>query len=155
MAPDMQSAISSGVAALTRIVQAPTPPLGYGSDLSCADDLDPLFVELSSSTLILGQALYRRITTQRGTLADDADYGVDVRGYLSRGMTTAQISEAQGVIASEMRKDERVSSVDVVISFDGTTFSVSAAVEPVDEGESFTLVIAVTDGVALLKAVST
>ena len=65
------------LATITKIVDTPEAPHGYGSDISGAADLDPDMAEVDGfSTLALAQALVRRLDTPRGTLLDDGNYGM-------------------------------------------------------------------------------
>lgn len=81
----------------------------YGKDVSCYlnGDLDPMFVELEGRQ-VLAEALMRRLETPRGGLFYDADYGLDLRGYLGEALDAADIVELQAAIGVECLKDERV-----------------------------------------------
>lgn len=81
----------------------------FGSDLSCTDDLDPGAKEVSGEDA-LAQALYRRLTTPRGQLIDDPDYGLDIQSFLHRGITAGELRGIEGAIRAEVLKDDRVAN---------------------------------------------
>lgn len=80
----------------------------YGTDISCSADIDQAF-RLVSGTERVTQALYRRLTTKRGSVADAPDYGFDVRELLSRGLTDDDVGSLAGIIRQEILKEECVS----------------------------------------------
>lgn len=64
----------------------------------------------------MAQALYRRLTTPRGTLRggeEAANYGIDLADYVGAIGTDAAIAALPGVVRGELRKDDRVIQVDV------------------------------------------
>lgn len=147
-------AIATEIAALTREVATPVAPFGYGADISCARDLEEDMPEVSGQ-LVLAQALVRRIDCPRGGLPDDGDYGIDLRSYLNRGITTTEQRSIAGAIRSELSKDDRVDTVAVTVTPTptGESIRVSIQVVPRDPalGGPFTLTLAVTDGGALVE----
>lgn len=89
-----------------------------GSDFSGVDDLDFALTYLEgedAEELAFMQAIQRRLTTPRGALWYDPSYGLDLRIFLADNVSTGV---AQGVIAAEIRKDERVANAEVAISVD-------------------------------------
>ena len=151
----LATAIAAGLADLTRLRDAPTDPLGYGTDLACITDIDPRMASVSS-TAALFQALVRRLDCPRGGLVDDRDYGFDLRGAMNRGLTRANLVGISSAVRAELEKDDRVESVSVTstISSDGTELTVTARVRPYDESAGpFTLIVGVTSGAALLEAI--
>ena len=103
----------------------------YGSDLDCTDDLDPLMRELpGDSPRIVAQSSIRRLSTPRGGLVHDADYGTDLR-VLCRNpdITNDRIT---AMIRGEILKDIRVRSVDCLVekraAVDQVGFSISVSV---------------------------
>jgi len=87
-----------------------------GSDISCYPDMDSSGAIVSGRTC-LAQALARRLTTPRGGLFYDTNYGTDVRLYLSEGMTKEAQSRIKAAIESECLKDERVSNCSAEVVF--------------------------------------
>jgi hypothetical protein len=149
-------AIALEIAGLVRVVPVPTGAPGYGSDLSCADDLDANLTELpGDSTLLLAQSTFHRLTTNRGDLPDDADYGWNVVALLSKGLTQDGIRAAQSQIAAEVTKDDRISECTATIeqlSLKELRITVACVVEAT--GEAFELVIVVDSEGAWLEAVT-
>lgn len=88
----------------------------FGTDISCVDDLDPTFGLVAGNTT-LAQAILRRLSTPRGGLLDDPDYGYDVRSLLADEGTLRSLTAARVAIANEVEKDERVFSCDVELEF--------------------------------------
>lgn len=126
----------------------------FGSDLDCATDITSTARELADDDpLVVSQACYRRLTTPRDGLVDDREYGLDLRTFLHRGLTTAQLRSVEGQIRNEISKDDRVETVSVTVTqTDVETFSIEI------KGETgtapFSLVLALTDGEALIKEMS-
>jgi hypothetical protein len=144
------SAFSTQLAELTRIVAVPTGPLGYGTDLSCVTDLDPLLVEVDpNSPAAIVEAVIRRFTTPRGSLIDDPDYGLDIRSVLNRGMTQRDLRALAGALRGEAQKDDRVALADVqlTVSLPTREASVQVFITPEDSNlRDFSFTFAVTDG---------
>lgn len=128
---------------------------GYGVDLVCVTDLDSRLAETDPASIAsLSQDLFHRITTARGSLQDDPDYGFDVRAKLSVGQTPQQIQALQGQLEGECRKDDRVADIRVSVVISGArldSWTITLAVLPQDPAlTSFSLIVAVTSGEALL-----
>ncbi len=151
----VQDAINEGVAALVPLVPTPTPPLGYGRDLSVVTDATPTLDEVDPFTLLaIGQATVRRLTTERGLLPDDPNYGLDIRRYCNKPMTTAQLGAIASAVGSEVSKDDRIESADVSVALQNQnelllTVRITAA-DP-DLGP-FDLVLAVTSVDVIIDA---
>lgn len=157
-------AIAADVALLTREIDPPTGPLGYGSDLSCADDLTESVDEVDGSTVLaLGQAIVRRLDCPRGGLPDasvpglaDRNYGMDLSSYCNRPTTTTEIRNLAGNIRQEVTKDDRIASVDVTVtpSPDGSSLAIDLHVTPVDPTlGQFAMTLSVTSAAVLLDAI--
>ena len=119
----------------------------YGTDLSGITDLDASMSE-TSGIQGLGQALARRISTPRGTLPDDPNYGYDVAAELNDDLAPSDLPRIGSNCDAEFKKDQRVFSSQTTVELaplpDGT-LTVTAAVVPAG-GPSFTLTLSV-DGV--------
>lgn len=152
----LRAAIDAGLATLTRVMDAPTGALGYGTDISCTDDLtEPMRDVDPMNTEAIAQALLRRLDCPRGRLVDDADYGLDVRGYLNKGTTTAQLNALAGAVRNELEKDDRVASITVQATASLDEISLSIRVVPVDVTLGvFSLTFAVTDAAVVLQEIS-
>lgn len=153
----VQAAITAELDALEREFDAPVAPFGYGADLACTDDLTETMDEVHPlSTRALAEALYRRLDCPRGGLPDDPDYGIDLRSYLNRGVTTRELRDLAGKIRTELEKDDRVERAFVTLTPapDGSSFRVEIAVTPIDARVGgFTLTAALVDGALLLEEI--
>lgn len=87
----------------------PVSPTDFGSTLSLTFDLDPMGQTVSGLTA-LAQALIRRITTPRGRLLSDPNYGYDIAGELEDDVTTQQVNAIAANVDAEFLKDQRVFS---------------------------------------------
>ena len=109
-------------------------PLGV--DFSCIDDIDP------SLTLVdgregLAQSVARSISTPRGGLFYDSNYGSDVRGRINRPVDdtiTGRLVEAEAI------KDERVADVAANVTFVEATGDLTISITLEDEAGPFDLV---------------
>lgn len=88
----------------------------FGTDISCVDDIDPMFGLVSGETA-LAQAILRRLSTPRGGLLDDPSYGYDVRALLNDEATPTGRVAAKSAIANEVEKDDRALSCDAELTF--------------------------------------
>jgi hypothetical protein len=159
MNPTLRAAIDAELATLTPLVRTPVAPLGYGSDLSCDSDLTETMVELAGDDpLVLAQALVRRLDTVRGSLPDDPNYGYDVVGQLNAPKTDAELRALERNVELEWRKDDRVGTATVEVTFaaaDGSEIRISGTVTPADPTKTpFSLTLAVTSAGALLEELS-
>lgn len=128
-----------------------TADQGFGSDLSCTDDIDAAGTELSGDDpRCVSQACYRRLTTQRGTVVDDLDYGFDLTELLELGMTRVALSRVPGMVRAELMKDDRVESVLCTVS-NVTSESFDLNISGTCAKGPFTLTVALSDAGALLK----
>jgi phage baseplate assembly protein W len=87
----------------------PVNPTDFGTTLSCQFDIDPMGQTVSGLTA-LAQALIRRITTPRGRLLNDPNYGYDIAGELEDDVTTQQVAAIGANVDQEFLKDQRVFS---------------------------------------------
>ena len=129
-------------------------PLLFGDDIDCGPDgLSPTF-ELVSERDALVQAILHRFQTQRGSLIDDKDYGLEVQAWVGKRVDTTQLWAWQQALEGEARKDQRVLSARARLTFDTISqlLSFTLAVETA-EGP-FTLTVAVSELSVDLLAVS-
>lgn len=123
---------------------------GYGTDIYCWDQI--VTGRLVSGPELVAQALYRRLTTARGTLRggeDESVYGFDLCDFIGRVGSQQAIDALPGAIEAELLKDDRVLSVDVAVTpvsgKDGLvslTVRVSAVLH--NETDSFDLTLSVS-----------
>lgn len=151
----LAATITAGLANLTREVDTPVEPFGYGSDVSCALDVDAGTELDGSNPLVLAQALVRRLDCQRGGLPDDPSYGIDIRGFLNEGRPARELSSLEDQIKTELRKDDRVLQLDakVTMSATGSTMAIVIRITPTDPStKSFRMTLAVTSSAVVLEA---
>lgn len=152
MSPIVADAIAAGVAELEHVVDVPTGALGYGTDLGCDSDLAEAMDDVSD-TLVLAQALARRLDCPRGALPDDAGYGVDLRGMCNRGVTDRRVRELADLVRVEVQKDDRVDSASVTVmpASDGSALAVKIVATPRSPTISrFSLTLSVTSAAVLI-----
>lgn len=158
MSETIKSAIASEIAKLTQVVSFPEAPFGYGTDISCATDLEDDVRDVDGrTTLALAQAVYRRLTCPRGALPDDPDYGIDLPGYANRGTTAAEVRSLAGQIRAELGKDDRIENTIVTVRPDNNarTLRIEIAIAPYDpELEPFSLTLNASDAGVLIEEIS-
>jgi phage baseplate assembly protein W len=79
----------------------------FGSAWNCVTDVAMPSVMVSGNTVV-AQSILRRLTTPRGRLIDDANYGYDLTQFLNAALTTAQLSQIAKQAAAECAKDAQV-----------------------------------------------
>lgn len=127
----------------------PADATELGVDIACTDDI-PAGFPLVSGYTTLAQSIYRRLTSPRGSVIDAPDYGLDVREYLSRGLTQAQLAAMPGEIRAEVLKDERVHDCSVtVVSSTDTVLELAFSVQA--EDGPFTFTVSVSEAGATLN----
>lgn len=157
MSAIVKTAIASELASLVQIVDFPTAPHGYGSDISCDSDVDPTAREVDGfSTLALAEALVRRLDTPRGSLPDDKNYGISITSYLNRGATAADLRQLAGQIRAELALDDRVASLTVRVAPNGvgSNLSIEIATKPIDPNlATFTLTLNASNAGLVLEEI--
>ncbi len=156
MSATAKAAIATELALLTLVTDFPVEPFGYGSDISGDSDLAADLSEVDAdSTLALAQAIVRRLDCPRGALPDDKNYGIDVRSYLNRGTTAAEIRQLGGQIRNEVLKDDRVESVVVTVqpNSTGSELRIELAIRPLSTAGEFTLTLAATSAAILIEEI--
>lgn len=118
-----------------------TKKLGmYGIDIYF-DGSDVLpSLQLINTEIIVLQAIVRRLTTTRGRLFYDQDYGYNIIDALKAPINQTEIKNE---IKNELLKDERVSNTDVSISLSSDILSVNIKVE-LDTGD-FLLIFSINN----------
>jgi len=115
----------------------------FGSDISTFPDLDPSFVALSGSRVVL-EACARRLQTPRGALWAHSDYGLDLRAWLNESFDAGAQAAMAAAIEAELEKDERVLGVQVAASLDHRTNALRIAVSIATSDGPFRLVLSVS-----------
>lgn len=165
-------------AVAARVVEAAADPVAlpvtrttdYGSDVSTfvvnpdgVLDLDPTFT-IITGTQVLAEACARRLMTERGTLAYDESYGLDLRDWLQMAVSASSESSRsapsifalKASIEAECTKDERVESAtaDVVYNRSTEVVTIRVGIIPVT-GVRFRLVLTIDAVTAAVLKVAT
>ncbi len=116
----------------------------YGSELSCLGDIasDGRMV---TGFRVVAEAIYRRLTTPRGRLIGDPDYGFDLTQYVNADVSPRDLAGLRAAVVAECAKDERVDSISVEseLSTAGVlTLTILIGLVTLDE---FTLVITASE----------
>lgn len=160
MSAEVKAHIEAELALLEQLVPFPEEPFLYGSDISGDTDLDPTLAEVGGdATLVLAQALFRRMDCPRGENPDDTDYGIGVRQMLNVGVVSSDISQLAGQVRVELLKDDRVDSLTVRVSDigDGTGRHLQFKIQVVPvyrELGPFTLTLNASSAELLLEAIN-
>lgn len=124
----------------------------YGTDLSCTNDIASDGRMVTGFTVV-AEALIRRLSTPRGRLIADPNYGLDLRQYINADMSPRDIAGLRAAVSAECAKDERVNAVRTLAVLD--TVGVLTLTIEIDLGtESFTLVVAASDVTVELVSVT-
>lgn len=115
----------------------------YGTDISFYPDLDPSGA-LVSGNVALSQAIARRLTTPRGGLFYDSNYGTDVRAFVNEVVNVESLARMRSAIERECLQDERCQSCTATLVFNaqGQALTIHVAGETADG--PFRFVLAVT-----------
>lgn len=135
--------------------------MSYGTDSYCYDRL--VTGQLVSGPELVAQAIYRRLTTARGTLRDGDDglvYGIDLQDFVGRMATESAVVVLPDIVRAEVLKDDRVERVEVLATpVKGTDGLVSITLELdvylLDSGEDFTLTLSASAVSVALLGVTT
>lgn len=87
----------------------------FGHDLACVSDLAPDLRSVSGRRA-LSEALARRLSTGRGKLLDDPNYGYDLTQYLGDDLSPGDLAAVRAGAEAECSKDERVNGVIVTVT---------------------------------------
>jgi hypothetical protein len=90
-------------------------------DFSCIEDIDSSLSVISDANEILAQSVVRRLTTERGSLFYDLNYGFDVRGFFNAALSASEAATLERAIADECEKDERIVSATAQVRFSSAT----------------------------------
>jgi phage baseplate assembly protein W len=116
-------------------------PVDFGTEVSCISDFAADGRTVTGNAVV-GEAIARRLSTPRGRLIDDPNYGFDLTAYVFDDMTARDIAALCAGATAEALKDERVqdAAVQAVLAKGllTVTVSITTALGP------FRLVLAVT-----------
>ncbi len=134
---------------------------GFGTDTWATGQI--FTGRMASGAELVGQAIYRRLTTARGTLRDGDDgqvYGTDVSDFVGMVGPASAVDALPDVVAAEVLKDDRVERVDVsasVVRDSAGLATVTIEIDAVlrDSGGTFALTLAVGEVTTLLLGLET
>jgi phage baseplate assembly protein W len=115
----------------------------FGTDISATAGLDPSFA-LVTGQRVVAEALYRRLTTPRGTLFYAPNYGTDIREAILARLDEKRLASWRSRIEAECRKDERVMNVRAALSFDPQGERLTVAIEVETAEGPFRFAVAVS-----------
>jgi hypothetical protein len=110
----------------------------HGYDLSGILDVSPELREVHGREGLI-EAIARRLTTPRGTLFYDRNYGHDVRQYVNAPIPQPGLIESQ--VSGECLKDERVIDADVTVLNVGEELRLAVLITDADGPFELTLVV--------------
>lgn len=124
----------------------------YGTCISVTSST-PRRWKLITGPRVVAEAIYRRWSTERGTLPYDLDYGTDAKEMIGETQSPAQIASWSTALAEEALKDERVEDCTVRMTYDeAAATAILTATVKLSGGPTFNLVVAVDSlTVALLR----
>lgn len=125
---------------------------GFGVDTWCLDSTEP--GRFARGRDVVVQAIYRRLTTPRGTLRGGPGaelYGYDVSGLVGRVGDTRLLAALPAVLRAEILRDDRIADVTARVSVTDIgakrqAVTISLDVVPHGEDTPFRLTIVVDSG---------
>jgi hypothetical protein len=121
----------------------------YGTDLflvinsNGTMDVDPTMRE-TSGFQVLAQSLVMRQFTPTGSLIGAPDECVDIRSWLSKGMTLSQVQQLGAVVQAQLLRDPRVKAAQVSGTFNTSTSTLTLTENITGSQGPFTLTISVS-----------
>jgi hypothetical protein len=130
----------------------------FGRDISCTDSMR--VGRYSTGVRLVAEAAYRRLTTPRGMLLggeEEADYGFDLSEVIGEVEPNVIAAALPGRISSELTKDERIESVETVVTVtqDGPTTTLLVNIDGTTAEGPFSLQLSVSDVTVDLVGLST
>lgn len=83
-------------------------------------DLTP-DMQVATGRDVLSQSLIRRQTTPRGSVITSPNDCIDIRSYLSKGLTATQLKTLSSTIRQEILRDQRVQAAQVSLTYNAAT----------------------------------
>lgn len=118
-----------------------------GIDIDCIDDLPPTF-RLAFGPKVLANFVARELITPEGFLAlhfdGDPNYGQNVRGRLNSAWSFEEIASLGAAIEGKLRRHDRIESVEVAVSHDFATSTLSVDIALETAAGTFRFLLAVS-----------
>lgn len=120
----------------------------FGRETSCLTELRT--GRFATGSRLVAEAVYRRLTTPRGMLRgaeEEANYGLDLTELIGSVSTKADAASLPARISAEIKKDERIESVNVrvVESSETVAKTFEIFIEAVTNVGPFTLALSVDE----------
>jgi len=120
----------------------------FGKDIACTTQLRA--GRFTTGPRLVGESLYRRLTTPRGMLRggeDEKNFGFDLLDLIGSAVTESDAAALPGRIAAEAKKDERIDEVfvNVVRTQEGPVTSFVIVIDCTTAEGPFTLQLGVDD----------
>jgi hypothetical protein len=103
----------------------------FGDDVVGVLDVDADFT-IASPARALGEAALRRLTTDRGGLFYDPEYGYNLRARVNETLDERSAFETAAGVRAELERDERVLSADVSVTRVDEGLDVRALIDTLD-----------------------
>lgn len=103
----------------------------FGDDVVGVLDVDADFT-IASPARALGEAALRRLTTDRGGLFYDPEYGYNLRARVNETLDERSAFETAAGVRAELERDERVLSADVSVTRVDEGLDVRALLDTLD-----------------------
>jgi len=117
----------------------------YGQGVNLSTDLPSGRWSYATGLRNLSNAVYRRVSTPRGSLARHPDYGLDIRDLLGESITALALRTAEQQFAREVEKDERIERCVCTFMFSTITSVLTARFDLSTADGPFSLVLAVSE----------
>lgn len=113
----------------------------FGRDWLCGEDLDPYGRESTGISDVMWSVV-RRVTTERGTLIDDPNYGIDIRNFQHKDLDASDLPRIASQVRFEVGKEPRVREPGCTVTIVGNRELRFDITFEVQEGEqSLTLIV--------------
>lgn len=130
----------------------------YGVDTSATSRVN--YGRAVTGAVLVGEALFRRLSSDRGSLPSDRSYGWSITRWLGSEWTEQRRKSTPGLIANEVRKDDRIEPATLSIEIEETIDDHGAVNLEITifaftaEGERFELVFAASAATTQLLRIS-
>lgn len=114
----------------------------FGDDIGGVLDVDDNLSVVGGPTA-LAQAALRRLSTNRGSLFYDSEYGYSLSARVNDTVDERAIFETTAGVRAELERDERVLTADVTVTRSGESLDVVAVLDTLDG--PFRLVLRATE----------
>lgn len=118
LAPPAPAGLLIGSPVFSGEGEAAAPDFGF--DVLVLPDLDTSFTP-RRDTAAVADAFARRLSTPRGTLWDDPNYGFDIRDFLNDEVTPGLLAAIRSGIEAQAEQDERIFACTASVEYELST----------------------------------